>query len=432
MVFTSKAALVPGDTNSCGDPVGPCQDIYVHDRGTGQTTRVSVATGGTEANGPSDWPNISRNGRYVTFTSHATNLAASDTNAASDVFVHDRVTGTTTRVSVSTTGTQGGAGLHSLRSRINEDGTIVAFHVLGPADATNRIRSAATGWSCYRAFVHDRTAGTDSSASHWPSRRRSRRHHAPAPPQRSGTLEGMRLDASGRWVALTVAETASAHFGPKIVSLIYDRVAARTLVVDAVNRISYGPSSLAFSGDGYRGRIEHLFLQQGGVQPGETRSYDRLRGQVISGDYPPEELSFTGDVATFVANGDVHARDFDSDDDQMRDEWETAFGLDPTVGRWRVGSRWGRADQPAGARGGHASARRVGKRYFAEGAANAFFTTRLAIAQSECPAGRRRRSASSATSGLQSSIAEARPRERAPHADPDAADGHAGERLLDA
>ena len=113
VVFTSKAALVPGDTNTCGDPVGPCQDIYLHDRGTGQTTRVSVATGGTQANGPSDWPNISRNGRYVTFTSHATNLVATDTNAASDIFVHDRVTGTTTRVSVSTAGTQGGSGLHS-------------------------------------------------------------------------------------------------------------------------------------------------------------------------------------------------------------------------------------------------------------------------------------------------------------------------------
>jgi hypothetical protein len=117
VVFASEAALVANDTNTCGDPAGPCQDIYAYDRGTGITTRISVATGGAQANGPSDSPSISRNGRLVVFTSHATNLVPADTNGASDIFVHDRVTGTTTRVSVSTAGVQGGAGLNSRAAR---------------------------------------------------------------------------------------------------------------------------------------------------------------------------------------------------------------------------------------------------------------------------------------------------------------------------
>jgi hypothetical protein len=409
VVFTSKAALVANDTNICGDPAGPCQDIYVHDRGTGQTTRVSVATGGTQANGPSDWPNISRNGRYVTFTSDATNLAASDTNGASDVFVHDRVTGTTTRVSVSSTGTQGGAGLHSFESRINEDGTIVAF--LSSALLTDEPDPfRCVRGTCYRAFVHDRTAGTTVRV---PLAVETLIQEAPppAPPQRSVTLEEMRLDASGRWVALTVAETAPAYFGSKVVSLVYDRVAARTLVVDAVNRVSPGSPILAFSGDGTVVESNIYFYSRVGYS---LVRLDRTTGFAIrsySGQYPSEELSFTGDVATFVANGDVHARDFDSDDDQMRDEWETAFGLDPTVADG--------ASDPDGdgltnlqehEAGTHP--RGVFKRYLAEGAVNAFFTTRLAVVNPNAqPVAVSLRFLG--TSGLQSSIVEvARPNER--------------------
>jgi len=73
----------------------------------GQTTRVSVASSGTQGNSGSGFPSISADGRYVAFHSNANNLVPGDTNGVSDVFVHDRNTGKTTRVSVASSGKQG-------------------------------------------------------------------------------------------------------------------------------------------------------------------------------------------------------------------------------------------------------------------------------------------------------------------------------------
>jgi hypothetical protein len=81
VAFVSGASnLVPGDTNGV-------DDVFVHDRLTGQTTRVSVASDGTQGNGDSWWPSISADGRYVAFESRASNLVPRDTNGAWDVFV---------------------------------------------------------------------------------------------------------------------------------------------------------------------------------------------------------------------------------------------------------------------------------------------------------------------------------------------------------
>ena len=101
VAFTSAASnLVNADTNSAAD-------VFVRDRQTGQTTRVSVSSAGVQGNGDSTAAALSADGRYVVFQSAASNLVASDTNAALDIFVHDRQTGTTTRVSVDSSGTQG-------------------------------------------------------------------------------------------------------------------------------------------------------------------------------------------------------------------------------------------------------------------------------------------------------------------------------------
>ena len=101
VAFTSAAInLVPGDTNGVAD-------VFVHDRLTGTTERVSVDSAGTQGNGNSSEPSISADGRFVAFSSDATNLVPGDTNGARDVFVHDRLTGTTERVSVDSTGAEG-------------------------------------------------------------------------------------------------------------------------------------------------------------------------------------------------------------------------------------------------------------------------------------------------------------------------------------
>ena len=128
--------------------------MFVHDRVTGQTTRVSVATDGAQATGDSVGslkPSLSADGRFVAFISDALNLVTGDTNNFWDVFVHDRTTGVTTRVSVQSGGGQAGGG-DSFNVAISADGRFVAFDSEGtvvPGD-TNGDRDV---------FVHDRQTG---------------------------------------------------------------------------------------------------------------------------------------------------------------------------------------------------------------------------------------------------------------------------------
>jgi Tol biopolymer transport system component len=94
VAFTSIATnLVVGDTNHRAD-------VFVRDRAAGRTARISVNSTGGQGNGASREPAVSATGRYVAFTSHASNLVARDPNGhGSDVFVRDRKTGRTHLVS---------------------------------------------------------------------------------------------------------------------------------------------------------------------------------------------------------------------------------------------------------------------------------------------------------------------------------------------
>jgi len=102
-------------------------------------TRSSVTSGPTvvEGNGPSTRPSLSQGGRYVAFESAATNLVAGDTNGVVDVFVRDNVAGVTERVSVASDGTQGDG--PSRAPAISDDGRFVAFET----DATNLVAGDA-------------------------------------------------------------------------------------------------------------------------------------------------------------------------------------------------------------------------------------------------------------------------------------------------
>lgn len=105
VTFQSWASnLVLNDTNGNREP-----DVFVRDRQTNTTTRVSIASNGTQANGRSYFPSISTNGRYVAFYSSASNLTVNDLNNSDDVFIHDRQTGETVRVSISSDGQEGNA-----------------------------------------------------------------------------------------------------------------------------------------------------------------------------------------------------------------------------------------------------------------------------------------------------------------------------------
>lgn len=145
VVYDSYASnLVSGDTNNT-------QDIFVRDRLLGTTERVSAASGGAQANGFSDQAAISADGRYVTFISHAANLVVGDTNGVEDVFLHDRQTGLTTRISVSSSGGQAN-GL-SRAHDISDDGRFVPFR----SEANNLV--AGDGNGATDSFVHDTLTG---------------------------------------------------------------------------------------------------------------------------------------------------------------------------------------------------------------------------------------------------------------------------------
>lgn len=154
VAFASQAANLV----AVGEDTNNLEDVFVHDRATGATTRVSVATGGGQATGgASNMPAISADGRYVAFQSDATNLVAGDTNENADVFVHDRATGTTTRVSVSTDGAP--ADIDAVDPAISVDGRYVAF----ASGAPNLVSGDVNGKS--DVFVHDRLSGTTSVVS---------------------------------------------------------------------------------------------------------------------------------------------------------------------------------------------------------------------------------------------------------------------------
>jgi len=151
VAFNSSASnLVAGDSNGY-------RDVFVHDRQTGTTSQVSVNTAGAEGNSESYAPSISVDGRFVAFNSSASNLVAGDSNGTYDVFVHDRQTGTTSRVSVNTAGTEGNS--DSYETSISGDGRFVAFN----SSASNLVAGDSNGYS--DVFVHDRQTGTTSRVS---------------------------------------------------------------------------------------------------------------------------------------------------------------------------------------------------------------------------------------------------------------------------
>ncbi len=145
VAFQSWATnLVPGDTNDA-------TDIYVHDRATGTTERVSVSSSGGQGDDASFATTISADGRFVAFVSSATNLIPGDSNGKWDVFVRDRVNGTTERVSVASDGTEGNddSGVTEVAPSISADGRFVAFRSV----ATNLVSNDVNGVA--DVFVHD-------------------------------------------------------------------------------------------------------------------------------------------------------------------------------------------------------------------------------------------------------------------------------------
>jgi Tol biopolymer transport system component len=391
VAFTSRASLVADDTNQCPGfsprMLDPCEDIYVHDRTTGVTTRVSIATDGTQANGRSHSPSLSDDGRYVVFTSDAGNLVAGDTNGVEDVFLHDRVAHTTTRVSVNGMGAQGTK--PSTDGVISGDGKVVAFI----ADATSFEESPSPADRHY-VTVFVRTLGTGTLRRLEPVDT----IYVGAP----SVATTLAISTDGTRVAVLGYYTNGNGIVNQSITFrdFYDLASGMSQRVDTlaggtgVNEpapvpVSYG---VALSG---LGRMVASSGGSAGTTPGEaglrivdvSANLQELGG--VGGLWP--SFSQDGRYLTFGSTqpdqiagdtndaADIFLLDRDPDGDGMSSAWETQFGLnplDPADGTADPDGDGLTSRQEFDANS-HPTATQA--RYFAEGAANAFFHTRVAV-----------------------------------------------------
>ncbi len=147
VVFVSTASFDPVDGNGIND-------IYVHDRSNGVTELVSISFDGVQADGDSTTPSISTDGNLVTFESNATNLTNNDTENHRDIFLRNRTTDTTSRISQNTI--QVGGNNSSFRASISTDGRYIAF----TSDADNLLGTGNDSNGRTDVFIFDRQAGS--------------------------------------------------------------------------------------------------------------------------------------------------------------------------------------------------------------------------------------------------------------------------------
>lgn len=143
---TTATNAVPGDSNGVSD-------LFVHDTLLNVTTLVSQSTAGVIGNaGAGAVGTISADGRYVVFGSLSSNLVAGDTNGQSDIFVRDTLLGTTTRVSLNSSGAQ------SIGSAVNPDMTPDGRYVIYTSSGNDIDLTDTNGFS--DIFVRDLMLGT--------------------------------------------------------------------------------------------------------------------------------------------------------------------------------------------------------------------------------------------------------------------------------
>jgi Tol biopolymer transport system component len=260
VAFDSRANnLVPNDTNEAFD-------VFVHDRHTGTTTRVSLGPGGVEGNDSSSNATISGDGRYVVFESSASNLVGDDTNAVRDIFVHDGQSGLTTRVSAAD-GEQFNA--ESRAPVISADGRWVAFGSLASnlvPDDTNDV---------YDTFLHDRQTGTIIRVSVGPGGVQGN--------QSSGEPS---ISADGRWVAFTSLASNLVGGDTNGVSdtFVYDRLTAAT------SRVNVGPGGLQAN--------DHSYWWPAISADGTRVAFQSAASNLVAGDTNGVQDIFVHDMMT--------------------------------------------------------------------------------------------------------------------------------------
>ena len=251
VAFGSSASnLAAGDTNGV-------EDVFVHDRQTGETNRVSVASGSSQADSSSEFSTISADGRYVAFVSRASNLIAGDTNDEKDIFIHDRQTGETSRISLASDGTQ--ANSYSYGGPISADGRYVVFQ----SSASNLVDGDTNGVS--DVFVHDRQSGETSRVS----------VHSDGP-QANDASYNPSISADGRYVAFSsyAYNLVPGDINGEADVFVHDRQTGETIRTPSsppgfqANDSSYAPS---ISGNG---RVIAFTSQASNLVAGDTNGSD--------------------------------------------------------------------------------------------------------------------------------------------------------------
>jgi Tol biopolymer transport system component len=225
VAFTSFASnLVPGDTNGQ-------HDVFVRDRQSQVTERVNLSSGGAQAKGWSSTPDISGDGRFVTFASYAANLVPGDTGGKLDVFVRDRQQGTIQRVSITSSGVQGND--KSEAPSISSDGRRVAFASFA-ANLVTADRNASED-----IFVYDRQTLAPTLVS----------RSAGLTNAAGGGLGGNPTDVSsdGRYVTFV---SGSANVAAADTNSGFD-VFLRDRQLDTVERVSVGSGGVQANGDSF-------------------------------------------------------------------------------------------------------------------------------------------------------------------------------------
>ncbi|HJZ73983.1 MAG TPA: hypothetical protein VKE51_19725, partial [Vicinamibacterales bacterium] len=209
VTFTSDASNLVADPRH-----GSIKDVYVYDRATAQTTRESLGPSGAPATGASFAPVISTGGRFVAFWSVATDLVAPETEpGVSHVYVRDRQLAATTLVDVSSGGARGSG--NAYQPAISSDGRFIAFWSL----ASNLVADDLNG--CGDVFVRDLAAGTTERVS------------IPTPgfaPPCTFDSRDPSISADGRFVAFDGAATSAAP-GSQLAVYVRDRATATTSLV---------------------------------------------------------------------------------------------------------------------------------------------------------------------------------------------------------
>lgn len=274
--FVSLASnLVVGDTNGF-------LDVFVRDVESGLTELASVDSGGAQGNQHSGGyrPAISADGRFVVFGSSASNLVASDTNFATDAFVHDRSTGATERVSVSSAGAQGTGGSGSYGVAVSADGRCVAFVSI----AANLVAGDTNGLN--DVFVRDRLSSTTERVSV---------SSAGAQGDHTSGLNDLAISSDGRFVAFGSYASNLAPGGAGLVHHVFvrDRLTATTVrasvdSMGAAANADSGFNGISLSADGRLVAFESIATNlAAGAGPGNVYVRDLVAGStaVVSVDW---------------------------------------------------------------------------------------------------------------------------------------------------